>query len=1321
MAFSDLYKQGASAFASETVNPRAIGNKAGSGVTQASQSTPSPVPQMQEGQQEKEEGLSLLETVGDIALAPIRGAFEAFESAANVIPGVDTTLNPLGNSKSTVGGFVEGMSQFIVGFIPGLKVAKGVGYLGKAAKGKFITKFMKGSKTDKHYQSTLATRKAMAEKDTKTSFGRIVGASAFSDFVAFEGQEARLSDLVQDTRLANPITEFLQYEGNEGDSEYVGRFKNLMEGAVIEGITGGLLFGFGLGVKGLKAYRDALAKGKTPKEAEKAGADAMNKPDETLDNIKTEEEEPSLGNEIPNDPDDAFTTPQEKLAQEAEEFGIDPRRKDGKLKAVTTLKRAIARAKGENLPKLKKAKIASDKELSEPMYLDVDNKTYQQTKKDTAARYKEIKPGKIETGGARAILSSLLRRTENAFEMQAIMDDWTLRSDLNKEKIEISAKKFKELEREIDFVSGDMTGQAKESIEAILRGEDDFGFHEQWLRQNAASHQVMREAGEIAVGSAKKWVDAGAKITDGDAYREFIDSMTLYELAVDVNAQRARRDSMALLQRQYLKNKYKNKTIKSLDDKMDDLDYTKFLYERVGSKDPVKLARQMAAVGSFDDLANLRRAADLAQKTSGRRLLDITQEYWINSILSGPATQVVNVIGNALTGAILSVERGLGAAFSGNTELLKATFNLTYTIESFKEAVNAAVLSLKNDDPVLISGSKQFNESSGQGDVAISASNIGKTLPGKPKISDSSTLGAGINTIGKITRAPSRLLTSFDEFFKNLAYRKEIRTELAMEAYEKIRKGEGSNKSAGELLDVNDEIQSVGREMDEVAKYVEKNLNSYITASGRYMSEQGLLLSAKQAAEKAGKTFGKGQEKFIRDYMRKAENKFNKNATILDKVYARSEKARQRAETATFTNKIENASIIEPISRLLTKHPVLKFVVPFLRTPANILKFGFDRSPFGLLKNVSKEYRRKYFEGTDIEKADALGQLSMGTLTTAATLLYLNSGSQVITGGGPRNRQERDALRETGWQPYSIKIGDTYISYQRLDPVATMMQMAADYRDYLTYEVKDDDDRGAFELFTAMSLVYAVNLTDKTFLQGVNNMLNVMRDPEYYGPKLFKDVSSGLVPNLINQVRNTKSEIIVKEAKSFSDTLTKRVPGLDKKVAPKRNILGEEVYRSNPMILGTGLFGLVNPFYVSPDRKDLVFNEIAKTRQGYRLPSKYLFGIRDINLEEVESSAGKYDVYDRLQELTGTVKISDKTLRQYLKEVMSSKEYKNIPNLSVFETTGEKSPKIDIINNIIRAYRSKAQEQVLQENPELLERYKAAIEKGNEAFTTPQT
>tara|TARA_R100000995_G_scaffold84916_1_gene65803 strand:- start:936 stop:4898 length:3963 start_codon:yes stop_codon:yes gene_type:complete len=1318
MAFSDLYKQGIkkgiegySTIAKETIKPDARSYKLSSGVNEAM--NPSQTPQT--GEEEKE-GLSMFETALDIASAPLRGAYEAFESTAELITGQNYDLNPLGESKTMVGGFVEGMSQFVVGFIPGLKVVKGVSYLGKAAKGKFVSKFMKGEA--KHQRSTLPVAKSLAKTDPKGAFGKIVGASAFSDFVAFEGQEARLSDLVQNTRLANPLTEFLQYEGNEDDSEYMGRFKNVMEGAVLEGITGGLLFGLGKGIKGMKAFKDALAKGKTPKEAEKAGAAAMNKTDETLDSINTDE--PSVGNDIKNDPDDMFITEHEKLADEAESFGIDPRTPKGKLKAQTTLKKAIAKAKKEKIPKLKKAKRVSDQELAEPMYLDVDSETYKGIRKDVDDKYKEIKPDKIETGGIRAVLSSLLRGVADKSQMQAVMDDYVLRSSLIKDKVEISEKDFDRIldnSREIDYAAG-ADGQTKLSVDAILKGEDVDGWHEQWLRQNAASYEVMREAGEIAVGSAKKWADAGLNTTDGDLYREFIDSVTMYELAVDVNAQRARRDSKALLQRKFLKNKFKNKKVNPVDSKMDDLDYTKFLYERLGTKDPKKLAKQMSVLGSFDDLDNLRRSADLAEKTSGRRLLDITQEYWINSILSGPATQVVNLIGNALTGAMLSAERGLGAAFSGNTELLKATFNLTYTIESFKESLNAAAMSFRNDDSILIKGSKQFDDTSGEGTKSITAANVGKTLPGKPEIPDNSTLGAAINGLGTGTRFFTRLLTTGDEFFKNLAYRKQIRTELAMDAYAKIRKGQGSNKTAGELLDVNDGIQSTGREMNEVSKYVEKNLNDYITESGHYMSEKGLLISAKQAAEKAGFTFGKGQEKFIRDYLSKAENKFDKDATILDKIYKRSEKAVEFSELATHTSKIESDSIVEPISRILTKHPVLKFVVPFLRTPANILKFGYERTPFGLLKNTRKEYWDKLRKGTDIEKADARGKLALGSMTSAATVLYLMSGKEFITGGGPRNRNEADALKQTGWQPYSVKVGDKYYSYQRLDPLATMMQMSADFSDYLKYEVRDDDDRNAAQIFGAMSLVYAVNMTDKTFLKGVNNMLNVFRDPEYYGPKLFKDISGGFVPNLVNQARNTQSEIMVKEAKNFSDTLLKRVPGLDKKVAPKRNVIGEEIYRENPAATyGLDYLNVVNPFYVSKDKKDVVFNEIAKTRHGYTLPSRYLFGVKDINLEEVESNVGKYDTYDRLQELMGTLKLEGRTLRQTLKKAMSTKEYQSIPNLSVYETTGEKSPKIDIINGIIQAYKSKARAQVLQENPELLERYKQAIQAGAEAFT----
>ena len=63
-------------------------------------------------------------------------------------------------------------------------------------------------------------------------------------------------------------------------------------------------------------------------------------------------------------------------------------------------------------------------------------------------------------------------------------------------------------------------------------------------------------------------------------------------------------------------------------------------------------------------------------------------------------------------------------------------------------------------------------------------------------------------------------------------------------------------------------------------------------------------------------------------------------------------------------------------------------------------------------------------------------------------LMYTTMGglaaSGVVTGGGARDPQQRALDIATGWRPYSIKIGDKYISYQRLDPFSTVLGLAAD-------------------------------------------------------------------------------------------------------------------------------------------------------------------------------------------------------------------------------------------------------------------------------------
>jgi hypothetical protein len=59
--------------------------------------------------------------------------------------------------------------------------------------------------------------------------------------------------------------------------------------------------------------------------------------------------------------------------------------------------------------------------------------------------------------------------------------------------------------------------------------------------------------------------------------------------------------------------------------------------------------------------------------------------------------------------------------------------------------------------------------------------------------------------------------------------------------------------------------------------------------------------------------------------------------------------------------------------------------------------------------------------------------------------------------------------------------------------------MGADIRDYIKYENPDPEGEVSLALYAAAARSFAINMTDKTFLKGVNNLFNVLRDPEYYG------------------------------------------------------------------------------------------------------------------------------------------------------------------------------------------------------------------------------
>ena len=167
----------------------------------------------------EEENDDFFDVAGDVLAAPFRGVEGAFQGAYNladyisfdVLPDYDTRF--LGTSKTMAGGAVEGISQFATGFIPLFGLAGRAGALAKAGT---VTK------------------------------GVVAGAA--TDFTFFNGQEARLSNLIQQVpELQNPVTEFLAHDEDEGELE--GRMKNVLEGLGLEAVAG-------VFIKSLKAIKN---------------------------------------------------------------------------------------------------------------------------------------------------------------------------------------------------------------------------------------------------------------------------------------------------------------------------------------------------------------------------------------------------------------------------------------------------------------------------------------------------------------------------------------------------------------------------------------------------------------------------------------------------------------------------------------------------------------------------------------------------------------------------------------------------------------------------------------------------------------------------------------------------------------------------------------------------------------------------------------------------------------------------------------------------------------------------------------------------------
>ena len=339
-----------------------------------------------------------------------------------------------------------------------------------------------------------------------------------------------------------------------------------------------------------------------------------------------------------------------------------------------------------------------------------------------------------------------------------------------------------------------------------------------------------------------------------------------------------------------------------------------------------------------------------------------------------------------------------------------------------------------------------------------------------------------------------------------------------------------------------------------------------------------------------------------------------------------------RARVLTFTNPLGSAGNALSLAR--NRVWGAAWVVPFLKTPLNILSFAARRTPFGL---AMKDVRESLAAGGR-SRDDVLAQMTLGTTAALATASYAKDGT--ITGGGPSDAKERQALMATGWRPYSAKIGDKWYSYNRLDPLGMLMGLAAD----TTEAIDAADDKTAIDIAAGLSGAFAKTLLDKSYLRGISDFVNAVNDPDRYAERFLKGFAASFVPNAAGQVARSMDPI-ARETYGLLDEVKARVPGWSESLYPRRDVWGQPITR-DAGAYGDGVAGrLLSPAKVSEPGRDALTTEMLRLKL---VPSKAPASVLGVELTPAQK--------DQWAEFRG------RFVRHHIDRLVGSDRYRSWPD-----------------------------------------------------------
>lgn len=253
-----------------------------------------------------------------------------------------------------------------------------------------------------------------------------------------------------------------------------------------------------------------------------------------------------------------------------------------------------------------------------------------------------------------------------------------------------------------------------------------------------------------------------------------------------------------------------------------------------------------------------------------------------------------------------------------------------------------------------------------------------------------------------------------------------------------------------------------------------------------------------------------------------------------------------------------------------------RFIVPFVNTIGNLMKRGIEMTPgigIPLLKGQSK--------------AEIVAKQIEGAILSTYTLKKFLKGE--IIGPAPEKKAERDAMYRRGEKPWSIKIGDSWYQYRRMEPFSTVMGATAIVAEKLK---KGASDKEISEAMVNSIAAYKDFLIDSSYLSGISQVF------DKYGSRknILKNTASGFVPysSFWRSIQRayeaeTQGDAKLRKANDWIDVFRINLPpGLLDPSEPTLDVWGKEI------VLEGGAFRQWLPFKWSESKDDALENSLKK-------------------------------------------------------------------------------------------------------------------------------